>query len=145
MVRGAWLSKVSSLGTSPRLTFQARLLHNNQEGVSVEKNGFRKISSRVFFRRIGRCSHHLGCGEIEPGKSVQGVCQDSDTYGGGSWRSSWSIVFLCCVLVCLAIILYNTTKQIILQRTESVNLSKTIPVHSSAFPSKWPPCASHNL
>ena len=58
-----------SLGTPPRLTFQARLLHN-QEGANAEKGGFRKISSRAFFRRIGRCSHPLGCGAIEPGKSV---------------------------------------------------------------------------
>ena len=48
--------KYRSLGTPPRLTFQARLLHN-QEGANVEKGGFRKISSRAFFRRIGRCSH----------------------------------------------------------------------------------------
>ena len=26
-----------------------------------KKGGFRKISSRAFFRRIGRCSHPLGC------------------------------------------------------------------------------------
>ena len=51
--------KHRSLGTPPRLTFQARLLHN-QEGANAEKGGFRKISSRAFFRRIGRCSHHLG-------------------------------------------------------------------------------------
>ena len=72
--------KYRSLGTHPRLIFQARLLHN-QEGANAEKGGFRKISSRAFFRRIGRCSHPLGCGAIEPGKSVKGVCQDSDTYG----------------------------------------------------------------
>ena len=48
-----------SLRTPPRLTFQARLLHN-QEGANAEKGGFRKISSRAFFRRIGRCSHPLG-------------------------------------------------------------------------------------
>ena len=59
-----------SLGTHPRLTFQTRLLHN-QEGVNAEKGGFRKTSSRAFFRRIGRCSHPLGCGTIEPGKSSQ--------------------------------------------------------------------------
>ena len=61
--------KYRSLGTPPRLTFQVRLLHN-QEGANAEKGGFRKISSRAFFRRIGRCSHPLGCGAIEPGKSV---------------------------------------------------------------------------
>ena len=49
--------------------------------INAKKGGFRKISSRTFFRRIGRCSHPLGCGAIEPGKSVLGVCQDSDTYG----------------------------------------------------------------
>ena len=43
-----------SLGTHPRLTFQAQLLHN-QEGVNAEKGGFRKISSRAFFGRTGRC------------------------------------------------------------------------------------------
>ena len=72
--------KYRSLGTTPRLTFQARLLHN-QEDANAEKGGFRKISSRAFFRRIGRCLHPLGCGAIEPGKSVYGVCQDSDIYG----------------------------------------------------------------
>ena len=72
--------KYRSLGTPPTLTFQARLLHN-QEGANAEKGGFREISSRAFFRRIGRCSRPLGCGAIEPGKSVKGVCQDSDTYG----------------------------------------------------------------
>ena len=61
--------KCRSLGTPPRVTFQARLLHN-QEGANAEKGGFRKTSSRAFFRRIGRCSHLLGCGVIEPGKSV---------------------------------------------------------------------------
>ena len=61
--------KYRSLGTPPRLTFKARLLHN-QEGANVEMGGFRKISSRAFFRRTGRCSHPLGCGAIEPGKSV---------------------------------------------------------------------------
>ena len=67
--RGIYIyRKDRSLGTPPRLTFQARLL--NQEGANAEKGGFRKISSRAFFRRIGRCSHPLGCGAIEPGKSV---------------------------------------------------------------------------
>ena len=61
--------KYRSLGTPPRLTFQARLLHN-QENANAEKSGFRKISSKAFFKRIGRCSHPLGCGAIEPGKSV---------------------------------------------------------------------------
>ena len=72
--------KYRSLGTPPKLTFQARLL-NNQKRADGEKGSFRKISSRAFFRGIGRCSHPLGCGAIEPGKSVQGVCQYSDTYG----------------------------------------------------------------
>ena len=61
--------KYRSLDTPRRLTFQARLLHN-QEGPNVEKGGFRKISSRAFFRHIGRCSHPLGCEAIEPGKST---------------------------------------------------------------------------
>ena len=61
--------KYRSLGTPSRLTFHVRLLHN-QEGVNSEKGRFRKISSGAFFRRIGRCSHPLGCGKIEPGKSV---------------------------------------------------------------------------
>ena len=43
--------KYRSLGTPPRRTFQARLLHN-QEGANAEKGGFRKISSRAFFRRV---------------------------------------------------------------------------------------------
>ena len=60
---------MNSLGTPSRLTFQARLLHN-QEGANAEKGCFRKISSRAFFRRIGRCSHPLGCGAMEPGKLV---------------------------------------------------------------------------
>ena len=64
---------INSLGTPPintintinRLTFQARLLHN-QEGANAEKDGYRKISSRAFFRRTGRCSNPLGYGAIEP-------------------------------------------------------------------------------
>ena len=56
--------KHRSLGTPPRLTFQARLLHN-REGANAEEGGFRKISSRALFRRTGRCSHLLGCGAIE--------------------------------------------------------------------------------
>ena len=45
---------INSLGTPPintinRLTFQARLLHN-QEGANADKGGFRKISSRAFFK-----------------------------------------------------------------------------------------------
>ena len=47
--------KYQSLDTPPRLTSQARLLHN-LEGTNAEKGGSRKISSRAFFRRIGRCS-----------------------------------------------------------------------------------------
>ena len=62
--------KYRSLGTPPRPTFQARLLHN-QEGINAERGGFRKVASRAFFRRTGRCSHPLGCGAIEPGKSRQ--------------------------------------------------------------------------
>ena len=61
--------KYRSLGTPPRLTFQTRLLHN-QEGVNAEKGGFRKILSRAFFRRTDPWSHLLGYGAIEPGKSV---------------------------------------------------------------------------
>ena len=43
--------KYRNLGTPPRLTFQARLLHN-QEGANAEKGGFRTISSRAFFRHV---------------------------------------------------------------------------------------------
>ena len=57
------------LGTPPRLTFQARLLHNHV-GANAENGSFRNILSRAFFRHIGRCSHPFGCGAIEPGKSV---------------------------------------------------------------------------
>ena len=52
-------SEYRSLGAPPRLAFQARIFHN-PEGVNAEKGGFRKISSRYFFRRVGRCSHPLG-------------------------------------------------------------------------------------
>ena len=71
---------INSLGTPPRLTFQARLLHN-QEGANAKRAVFersrRELSSDVSF------GVHilLGCGAIEPGKSVLGVSQDSDTYG----------------------------------------------------------------
>ena len=66
----AYTGSTGILGTPPRLTFQARLLHN-QEGANAEKGGYRKVSSKAFFnRRIGRCSHPLGCGAIEPEKSV---------------------------------------------------------------------------
>ena len=60
---------IGVLAPPSRPTFQARLLHN-QEGANAEKGDFRKISSRAFFGCIGRCSHSLGCGAIEPGKSV---------------------------------------------------------------------------
>ena len=40
--------KYRSLGTPPRLTFQARLLHNQEGANNAEKGGFRKISSRAF-------------------------------------------------------------------------------------------------
>ena len=63
-----------SLATPSRLTFQARLLHN-QESDNAEKGGFRKISSRAFFRRIGRCSHPLGCGAIEPESQSRGCAK----------------------------------------------------------------------
>ena len=49
-----------------------------------KKGGFRKISSRALFRRIGRCSHPRGCGAIEPGKSVIYVC----------WMCVWVFFFL---------------------------------------------------
>ena len=70
-----------SLGTPPRLTFQTRLLHN-QEDVNTDRYVLRKLSTRSFENRPFRHWYPLGCGAIEPGKSVYGVCQDSDTYGG---------------------------------------------------------------
>ena len=76
----SYYRKYRSLRTPPTLAFQAQLLHN-QEGVIAEKGGFRKISSRAFLRLIVWCPHSLGCEAIEPGMSVLGVCQDSDTYG----------------------------------------------------------------
>ena len=50
-------SKYRSLGTPPRLTFQARLLHN-QEGANAGKGGSRKILSRASLD-VSVCVHIL--------------------------------------------------------------------------------------
>ena len=47
-----------SRGTPPTLTFQARLLHN-EEGDNAEKGGFQKILSRAFFTCISCCSNPI--------------------------------------------------------------------------------------
>ena len=67
--------KDQSLGTLPRLTFQARLLHN-QEGANAEKGGFQKISSRGFFFRNVSVGVHIPLiveqSSLE--SQVEGVC-----------------------------------------------------------------------
>ena len=71
--------KYRSLGTPPRLTFQARLLHN-QEDVNTDRYVKRQLSTRSFENRPFQHLAPSCCGAFEPGKSVLGVCQDSDTY-----------------------------------------------------------------
>ena len=46
-----------------------------------KKAVFERSRRELSFDVSGRCSRPLGCRAIEPGKSVKGVCQDSDTYG----------------------------------------------------------------
>ena len=60
---------INSLGTPPRLTFQARLLHN-QKDVNIDQYVERKLSTRSFDNRPFRHWHPFGHGAIEPGKSV---------------------------------------------------------------------------
>ena len=61
--------KYRSLGHSPQADFPDSIALQPR-GCQCRKGRFRTISSRAFFRRIGRCSPPLGCGAIEPGKSV---------------------------------------------------------------------------
>ena len=42
---------------------------------------FERSRRELSLGRVGRCSQPLGCGAIGPEKSVEGVCQDSDSYG----------------------------------------------------------------
>ena len=67
--RCAGYRKYRSLGTPPRLTFQARLLHN-QVDVNTDRHVQRKLSTRSFQNCPFRHWHPLGCGAIEHGKSV---------------------------------------------------------------------------
>ena len=57
--------------------FQARMLHNNQEGANTERYVFAKLSARrVQCRPFGHRWHHPNCGDIGHGKSTQ-VCGKS--------------------------------------------------------------------